>query len=136
MALLLDTCAIIWLANGDSMSKLASDAIDQAYADGEDVRYSSISAWEIGMLVSRGRLNLTRPPAAWFAGFAGQPGISALPFTNSALIQSSFLPGQPPSDPADRMIIAAAREDDLILVTRDRRIIDYGQAGHARVLAC
>ena len=43
-------------------------------------------------------------------------------------------PGQPHGDPADRFLIAAARTQGLILATRDESIIDYGNAGHVRVL--
>lgn len=136
MALLLDTCALIWLVNGDEMSAASLAAIDQAYADGDDLRYSPISAWEVGMLVARGRLMLTRPVPAWFFGFTSQPGVRELPLTNDILIESSFLPGQPPADPADRMVIAGARAEDLTIVTRDRKILAYGEAGHARILPC
>lgn len=136
MALLLDTCAVIWLVNGDEMAERAVAAIDAAYRAGEDLRYSPISAWEVGMLVSRGRLRLTRPPAVWFHGFASQAGIREQPLTGDILIQSSFLPGEPPPDPADRMVIASARAEDHTIVTRDRKILAYGRAGHARVLAC
>jgi PIN domain nuclease of toxin-antitoxin system len=52
------------------------------------------------------------------------------------LIASSFLPGSPPSDPIDRIIIATARENDLTLVTRDRKILAYGEAGYISVLKC
>jgi PIN domain nuclease of toxin-antitoxin system len=52
-AVLLDTCAVIWLANGDPLARRALGAIVAAgQADG--VYVSPVSAWEIGML-SRSR---------------------------------------------------------------------------------
>jgi PIN domain nuclease of toxin-antitoxin system len=52
------------------------------------------------------------------------------------LIASSFLPGKPPRDPFDRIIIATARNYDCILLTRDRALLEYGEQGHVRVMAC
>jgi PIN domain nuclease of toxin-antitoxin system len=52
------------------------------------------------------------------------------------LIAASFLPGKPPRDPADRIIAATARDYGCTLVTRDRSLLDYGEQGHVRVLAC
>ena len=56
--------------------------------------------------------------------------------TPAIFIDSSFLPGQPPRDPADRIIIATARENDLTILTRDRLILEYAKAGNVRALAC
>jgi PIN domain nuclease of toxin-antitoxin system len=52
------------------------------------------------------------------------------------LIASSFLPGKPPRDPADRIIAATARDLGATLVTRDRALLDYGSQGHIAVLEC
>jgi PIN domain nuclease of toxin-antitoxin system len=52
------------------------------------------------------------------------------------LIASSFLPGMPPRDPMDCILIATARELAATLVTRDRAIIAYGETGNVSVLAC
>jgi PIN domain nuclease of toxin-antitoxin system len=60
-AVLLDTCAAIWLANGDPMSERSRKAISESQA-GPGVYVSPISAWEIGTLVSRNRLQLTLAP--------------------------------------------------------------------------
>ncbi len=52
------------------------------------------------------------------------------------LIASSYLPGNLHSDPMDRILISTARNLDMILVTRDGPILDYGAEGHLRTLAC
>jgi PIN domain nuclease of toxin-antitoxin system len=52
------------------------------------------------------------------------------------LIASSFLPGDMPADPADRIIAATAREYELRLVTRDRLLLAYAESGYCRALAC
>ena len=38
-------------------------------------------------------------------------------------------------DPADRIIVATARQLGATVVTRDRRILDYGASGHVPILA-
>ena len=45
-------------------------------------------------------------------------------------VDSSFLPTPLHNDPADRILIATAREHDLTIITRDRAILAYGAAGH------
>ena len=52
------------------------------------------------------------------------------------LILSSFLPGSPPRDPADRILAATAREFGYVLMTRDRLLLDYADQGHVRALSC
>jgi PIN domain nuclease of toxin-antitoxin system len=52
------------------------------------------------------------------------------------LISSSFLPGAPPRDPADRIIAATAREYGYVLVTRDRLLLEYAEQGHIQALVC
>jgi PIN domain nuclease of toxin-antitoxin system len=52
------------------------------------------------------------------------------------LIASSFLPGKPPRDPADRIIVATARDLGATLITRDRALLSYGKQGHLSVAEC
>jgi PIN domain nuclease of toxin-antitoxin system len=102
---LLDTCAAIWLMNGDAMSQESRQAIAAAQAE-RRVHVSPISAWEIATLAARGRLMLTMSPSSWFAALLAQPGVVLAPLPVEVLIASATLPGVPPRDPADRMIAA------------------------------
>lgn len=137
---LLDTCAVIWLAAGVGILEQAARVIDHAATAG-GVFVSPISAWEIGML-SRPRMG--RPPAlqfvpdakVWFTRVMSGSGVRPAPLTPEIAIDSSYLPGALHGDPADRFIVATARQLDLPLVTRDRRLIAYGAAGHVRVIPC
>jgi PIN domain nuclease of toxin-antitoxin system len=49
---------------------------------------------------------------------------------------SSFLPGKPPRDPADRILLATARDLGATLVTRDRALLQYGAEGQVSTIAC
>ncbi len=52
------------------------------------------------------------------------------------LIASSFLPGNLRRDPADRILVATAREHDYVLLTRDAALLDYALEGYVQALAC
>lgn len=139
-AVLLDTCAVIWLANGDPMTNSATAAIIRAgLADG--VFVSPVSAWEIGMLSKprarrRTAVLFTPDPKTWFARVMAGPGIREAALTPEMAIDASFLPGQLHGDPGDRLLVATARHLGLPIVTRDQSIIAYGRDGHAWVVAC
>ena len=139
-AVLLDTCAVIWLANGDPLHQDAVTRIVQAgLADG--IFVSTASAWEIDMLakprLGRGpSLQFAPDPKTWFACFAAGPGIRVADLTPGIAIDASWLPGDLHGDPGDRMIIATARDLRIPIVTRDSKIIAYAAAGHAEVIPC
>jgi PIN domain nuclease of toxin-antitoxin system len=134
--LLLDTCAVIWIAGNQAIAKSAREAIVGALEADESVFVSPISAWEIGLLAARGRISLQMSPARWFERFLEAPGVRLADMSPNVLIASSFLPGAHPKDPADRIIAATAREYDYCVVTRDRRLLDYAESGYCRALQC
>jgi len=134
--LLLDTCAMIWMSENEWLSEEAVEELDQASDRSESVRLSAISAWEIGMLASKERLTFPLAPLAWFDRFLHGGSFLLCDLSPEILVTSSFLPGRAPNDPIDRIIIATARQNDLTLVTRDRKILEYGDAGHVSVLKC
>jgi PIN domain nuclease of toxin-antitoxin system len=134
--LLLDTCATIWLANDEPVSPRALELLHENYASGGTTFVSPMTAWEIGMLVARGRISLPATPQRWFKRVMEAPGLRLAEMTQDILIASSFLPGQPPRDPADRIIAATARECGYRLVTRDRPLLEYAGQGHIHALEC
>ena len=64
-----------------------------AHRDGVPSYISPITAWEIGMLTSRGRLQLLIKPERWFANLFQVPGVQLADMPPDLLIASSFLPG-------------------------------------------
>jgi PIN domain nuclease of toxin-antitoxin system len=134
--LLLDTCALIWIANDEPIGKEARNAIAAALTADEAIFVSPITAWEIGLLAARSRISLQMSPEKWFDRLLGAPGVRLADIPPSVLIASSYLPGDTPADPADRIIVATAREYDLRIVTRDRRLLAYAESGYCRALAC
>lgn len=138
-AVLLDTCAVIWLFNGDPLPAPVLAAI-MAAALAAGVFVSPVSAWEVGMLSkprgSRGGLQFLPDPKAWFARLMAAPGIREAALTPAIAVDASYLPGDLHGDPADRLLVATARHLGVPLVTRDANLIAYAGQGFARVLAC
>ncbi|MEZ5890343.1 MAG: type II toxin-antitoxin system VapC family toxin [Xanthobacteraceae bacterium] len=135
--LLLDTCAVIWVSSDEAeIAAEALDALGRAQEVGESIYVSPISAWELGLLVARGRLSLLMSPERWFERLLQAPGIGLADMPPEVLIASSFLPGEPPRDPADRIIAATAREFGYTLVTRDKPLLAYASQGHVRAICC
>jgi PIN domain nuclease of toxin-antitoxin system len=135
-SLLLDTCAAIWLAEERAVSEAAMDALNEAVDNDSPVYFSMISSWEIGLLVARGRLPLSMDPLAWFERLLEIPGVRLADISPRILVGSSFLPGRPPRDPMDRIILATAREAGYRLVTRDRHMLSYADEGYVMALEC
>ncbi|MGX7742951.1 type II toxin-antitoxin system VapC family toxin [Rhodopseudomonas parapalustris] len=135
-SLLLDTCALIFFATGDDDAGEARALVQQAHETGEAIAVSPISAWEIGLLVARGRLDLLMSPLQWFDQVMERSGLLLAALTPDVLVASSFLPSFPHRDPADRIIAATARAYGYRLITRDRSLLAYAREGHIQALSC
>jgi PIN domain nuclease of toxin-antitoxin system len=123
--IVLDTHALVWWIAGDAtLSKKAKAAIDKEMAGG-DIIISSITAWEIAMLVERDRLFLSMDVGSWLATVAEIEAIRFFPVDVEIAMKSVDLPGEFHKDPADRMIVATARKLAIPLVTKDEKIRAY-----------
>jgi PIN domain nuclease of toxin-antitoxin system len=124
--IVLDTHALIWWVVDDKrLAKAARSTIDKSVAGGDGVLVSAITAWEVSMLVKRGRLMLSMPVDEWLLAVRSIEGFSIVPITAEVAIHSVNLPGEFHQDPADRMIVALARERNALLVTADEKIHRY-----------
>ena len=137
-ALLLDTHAAIWLAEGQLSDETVERIVYAGLADG--VYVSPVSAWEIGLL-ARPRptgppLQFLPDPVSWFSSLMAKPIIKPAPLTPSMAITASFLPAPFHSDPADRLLVATAREMNVALMTRDSEILAYGEGGNVKTQRC
>jgi PIN domain nuclease of toxin-antitoxin system len=124
--IVLDTHVLIWWATGDKakLTKRAAAAINREYKSGA-LRVSSISAWEIAMLVARGRLHLTVDVSTWLDTAAQIENLRFMPVNNTIAIGSVQLPNPFHADPADRVIVATARALAAPLVTADEKLRGY-----------
>lgn len=136
LTLLLDTHTAIWLVANQRLARKAEEAINAVHETNGTLLVSPITAWEVGLLVSHKRVDLLATPQRWFARLLSIPNVRPAELSPDILIASSFLPGTPPRDPADRILLATARELGATLVTRDRLILKYGEDGQVSTIAC
>jgi PIN domain nuclease of toxin-antitoxin system len=121
-SMILDTCALLWLASGDK--KLCRSALKEINA-ASAVHVSAISGFEIAIKVAKGKLKLPNPPQEWFEKVVEHHGLAVLPLDLSVCIAAAQLPPIH-NDPCDRFIIAAAKLHDLTAVTSDEQFEKYG----------
>ncbi len=120
--MILDTCALLWLASGDrKLSRATLKEINAAAA----VHVSAISGFEITIKAVRGRLTLPVAPQEWFDQVVEHHGLTVLPLELEVCITAAQLPPIH-DDPCDRFIIAAALLHDLTVVTADAQFAKYG----------
>ena len=122
--IVLDTHALVWWVSGGPLSARARDVIAR-HERSRSLHASSISVWEIATLVAQGRLELTLDVVEWIARVEAIEGLRFVTVDNRIALASTRLPGEPPRDPADRILVATARSLDAPLVTRDARLAAY-----------
>ncbi len=134
MNLVLDTHVWVWLMLGDpTMSARMRNRIEEAARVG-GVIIPAISVWEVSMLEMKGRLVFTSPISHWVKSALSKPGLRLGALTPEISVESCNLPGEFHGDPSDRMIVATTRIEDALLMTRDKKILEYGGLGHVNVM--
>ncbi len=123
MRLLLDTHALLWwLAGDESLSASARAAMGEG---GNSIFVSAASTWEIATKHRLGKLPGVGAIVADLAGAIDAQGFIGLPIVLRHGQAAGALPG-PHRDPFDRMLIAQAMLDDLVLVSNERGFDAYG----------
>ena len=123
--IVIDTHILIWWVSGDKkLSNAAKNIIKKTLIDSE-VIISSISVWEISMLIEKERLVISMDIESWINEVSSIEGVRFMPVDNEIGIKSTKLPGDFHKDPADRIIVATARKLAVALVTADEKIIKY-----------
>lgn len=117
MRLLLDSHALVWFAEGHSLSEPTRSWIES----GESEVYVSVaSSWELGIKQAKGKMRLTRP----VSGIVEYFGFARLPITWAHAKVAEALP-HIHGDPFDRMLVAQAQCEGLSLVTNDVHLGRY-----------
>ncbi len=123
--IVLDTHTWIWfISKPEVLSKQATKALSAAVEE-KSVLISSISAWEVALLVTKKRLTLSLDVTDWIAKSENLPFIQFIAVSNSIAIKSVNLPQPLHPDPADRIIIATALSAGAPLVTKDKKLLNY-----------
>lgn len=121
--ILLDTHTLVWLSEGNSkLGKESLSFIDNALKANE-LFVSSISFWEVAMLVEKGRLTMDSSVLQWRSNLM-KHGMQEVALTGDAAIGSAQLINFH-GDPVDRMIVATAIKSKMNLCTADKKILDW-----------
>jgi PIN domain nuclease of toxin-antitoxin system len=121
--LLLDTHIVLWLNSGDErLGEATRRTIDTAWKAGGRILISSVSVWEIAILVDKGFIELDLPVNEWVERFLDRPGLEAVALDHVTAARAYSLHHLEHRDPADRLLIASAIGLGCPLVTRDDRI--------------
>jgi PIN domain nuclease of toxin-antitoxin system len=123
--IVLDTHSWLWfISKPEVLSKRAIEAVSAAVKE-KSVLISSISAWEVALLVIKKRLKLALDVTDWIAKSENLPFIQFIAVSNSIAVKSINLPQPLHPDPADRIIIATALSAGAPLVTKDKKLLNY-----------
>ena len=123
--IVLDTHVWVWfVSNPELLSKAAKKAIDVSMEQ-KTIYISSISAWEVALLVAKKRLKLSTDVIDWIGKSERLPFFQFMPVDNSVAVKSVNLPQPLHKDPADRIIIATAITIAAPVVTKDEKLLDY-----------
>jgi len=84
--------------------------------------------WEFAMMVSTGKVEIRIPAELWLDQAIKQTGLEVFDLNPKITAESCNLPGEFHKDPADRIIVATARINELTIVTKDKKMIRYPHA--------
>lgn len=121
--ILLDTCALLYLAAAPE--RLSSKALQFVASPDQIVHCSAIVAAELACLQEREKIHLPQHWKKWFRTQSERNGWNIIPISLEIIEEAYSLPDPIHRDPADRIIIATARLEDLTIITTDRLILDY-----------
>lgn len=119
MNVLLDTCALLALADGE-----LPDAAAGALRKAPEAYVSVVSAWEVAIKVAGGKLRLMEPPIQWFLGLVDRYDLREAPLDAGIVCAAAALP-LVHRDPFDRVVVALAQALRLTVLTSDENIRKY-----------
>ncbi len=125
MKYLLDTHAWIWwnMAPGKLSQKVVSIISNAKKYD--EMLLSAITPWELCKLLEKNRIAISCDPEEWIREALDMPKLRLVPLTPTIVYKSTVLPPSFHDDPADQIIVATAREENAVILTKDRRIQNY-----------
>jgi PIN domain nuclease of toxin-antitoxin system len=123
MKLLADTHVVLWSATNPQ--RIGKDARAAMEDGSNDLLVSVVSAWEIAIKQSLGKLDLPQPAERWLPKVLQHTGFEVAELGLSACLRVRALPWHH-RDPFDRLLIAHALEDGCTIVTHDEVFEAYG----------
>jgi PIN domain nuclease of toxin-antitoxin system len=122
MKYLLDTSIFLWALG--AKHKLNQKAQELISSSESELYLSAASSWEIAIKFALGALTLPSPPGQFVLNAIAVLAIRTLDITHFHALGAGELPPHH-RDPFDRMLIAQARLEDMVLLTADRAMLKY-----------
>jgi PIN domain nuclease of toxin-antitoxin system len=120
---LLDTHTFIWWANADpALGVAASEALSDA---ANEIYLSAVTPWEMAIKIALGKLTLSVPLSTFVPFQVSLYGFIPLLVNYDHAYRVGTLPLHH-GDPFDRLLIAQAMEENLVLITCDGKFGPYG----------
>lgn len=123
--ILLDTHVWLWWVQDPDRIRESARRRIEAEESRNGLLVSAVSFWEIALKSSLGKLELPMNVRDWLAAARAYPGLRIIPLSAEAAAESTILPGSFHNDPADRFLVAQARERGVPLATADGKIRLY-----------
>ena len=131
--IILDTHILLWtLLEPNRLSEKIKNIIPKAQ-DSDNLFISSITLWEIAMLISKKRINVFEPTVTFLNSISNIQGLNIAQINASISADSCSLVDFH-GDPADRLIVSTTRELSGSLVTQDQKILDFADQGFVKVI--
>ena len=125
MKYLLDTHTWIWWhMNPDRLSEKVKALIEDS-SNYDELLLSAISPWEFSKFLEKGRIGISGDPIIWLQEALALPKLTIVPLSPVLAYQSTVLPQPFHDDPADQIIVASAREEEAVILTKDNNILGY-----------
>ena len=125
--LLLDTHIWLWAMIGSSRILKSFQRTFERALKAHRILVSPMSIWEIGMLVEKNKIKVDMDILDWVECALDTSGLELCSITPRIAIQSTKLTGEVHGDPVDRLLIATAFQSSSVLVTCDRKILEYAK---------
>ena len=122
MRYLLDTSVFLWSLGAEH--KLNQKARELLSSSGVELHLSAASSWEIAIKFALGTLLLSKPPSRFVPDAMRALAIHSLDITHAHSLAAGELPSHH-RDPFDRMLIAQANLENMVLLTGDRTFQKY-----------
>jgi PIN domain nuclease of toxin-antitoxin system len=128
--LLVDTHTLIWMVEeAPRLGDQTAEALNRAGWENR-IAVSAITPWEIGLLVSKGRLHLGTDVMEWIRAALAKPGVRLVPLEPEIAVASTRPPFEMHPDPADRILVATVRHLGATLVSADGALLECAKHGH------
>ena len=122
MRLLLDTHAFFWWITDDpQLSTKARELISDSH---NTMYWSAASSWEVSIKYALGRLPLPETPDEFLPVELVKNRIESLSVIDAHAFQAGRLPRHH-ADPFDRMLVAQAQIESLVILSNDRKLSHY-----------